>query len=404
MKNYKNDFTWFKNNKNLVFFDTAAGALKPDIVVKEINNFYHKQATNPHNDDSLFTHQAKTIMNECRKEAASLIHAKDEEIIFTSGATESLMLTAQSLRKFLKKDDEIILTKMEHASNLLPWYQLRDEIGIKIKFIESKNLQLDLESLKKILNKKTKIVSFTGGSNLTGIATDVGQITKIIKDFNKNIYVCVDLAQVIVHKECNVSQWDVDFAAFSGNKMFGPTGIGVCYIRKKLQELINPLKYGGGMNSTITENDFCYINGVEKFEGGTPHTAGIYGLLYAIKYLKKIGYKKIHEIEEANWKYFKHKFNEAKIKDLVWINQGIFSSIFLIKFNNIFSQDLAHYLGQHNIIVRSGLSCAKLMYDVIKEIGVVRISTSIYNTKDDIDYLFQVLANFKKEDVLNGII
>ena len=402
--NFKNDFSWFKNNKNLIFFDSAAGTLKPDCVVDVINHYYYTQSTNPHNDDSLFTHNAKEIMDECRENAAKLINCDANEIIFTSGATESLMLIAQSLKHLLKKDDEIILSKIEHASNLLPWYELRDEIGIKIKFVKEKNMNVDYDDLKNILSEKTRIVSITGGSNLTGYSVDIEKISQIIKSYNKNIFLSVDAAQRIVHSKCNVKEWDVDFLAFSGNKMFGPTGIGVCFVKKEWQNIINPLKYGGGMNSSITVNDFCYIDGVEKFEAGTPNVAGIYGLNQAIKYVLNIGYETIKNIEHQNWNYFKELFNKYNIPNLIWINNHQESSTFIINIKNVFSQDLAHYLGNNNIIVRSGLSCAKLMKDVINDVGVVRISTSIYTTKQDIEKLFEVLNKFKKEDVLHGII
>ncbi len=402
--NFKKDFSWFKNNENIVFLDSAAGSLKPDCVVDVVKHYYFTQSTNPHNDDSLFTHKAKIVMDECRENVSKLINCSAEEIIFTSGATESLMLIAQSLKHLLKKDDEVILSRIEHASNLLPWYELRDEIGIKIKFIKEKDMNVDYDDLKNILSEKTKIVSITGGSNLTGYGVDIKRISEIVKSYNKNIFLSIDAAQRIVHAKCDVKEWNADFLAFSGNKIFGPTGIGVCFVKKELQNLINPLKYGGGMNSTITTTDFCYIDGVEKFEAGTPNVAGIYGLNQAIKYILNVGYKTIEEIEYENWNYFKQLFNEYNIPNLIWINNHQLSSTFIINIKGVFPQDLAHYLGKNNIIVRSGLSCAKLMKDVINDVGVVRASTSIYTTKDDIKTLFEVLKRFKKEDVLNGII
>lgn len=404
MNNYKKDFSWFKNNKDMVFFDSAAGSLKPDCVIKEVEKFYYEQSTNPHNDDSIFAHKAKEVMENCRRKVAKLINSDDQEIIFTSGATESLMLISQSIKKLLKKGDEVVLSRIEHASNLLPWYQLRDEIGIKLKFIKEDKLTVDYNDLKNILNEKTKVVAITGGSNLTGIIVDIDKVAKIVKNYNKEIILCVDAAQRIVHEKCDVKSWDADFLAFSGNKIFAPTGIGVCYIKEKYQNLINPLKYGGGMNSTINENEFCYIDGVEKFEGGTPNVAGIYGLNKAMEYMLNIGYENIRKIEKSNWMYFKKLYEEYKIKDLEWINIDYVSSTFIFNIKGIFPQDLASYLGSKGIIVRSGLSCAKLMKDVVNVAGVVRMSTSIYNDFDDIKKVFEALKDFKKEDILNGII
>ncbi len=404
MKDYKKDFTWFKNNPNIVFLDSAAGSLKPQCVVDAINQYYLTQGTNPHNDDSMFAHQAHQIMTECRTRAAQLINCEPDEIIFTSGATESLMLTAQSIKHLLHKDDEVILTKIEHASNLLPWYELRDELGIKIRFMEQDGLGVDVDSIKKLLNKKTKVVSITGGSNLSGIIVDVDKIAKIVKGYNKDIILSVDIAQRVVHAPSDAKQWDADFISFSSNKMYGPTGSGICYVKKSLQPTINPLRYGGGMNSTITEQDFCYINGVQKFEGGTPNIAGIYGFLKAIEYLQNIGYETIEKQEKENWLHFKKRYEALNNPDLVWINKDYETSTFIINYKGVFPQDLAHYLGRNNIVVRSGLSCAKLMKDIIHDVGAVRISTAIYTTKEDIDKLFDALAKFKKSDVLNGLV
>lgn len=404
MNRWKKDFIWFEKNPNLTYLDTAATSLKPNTVLESINNYYTNQSTNPHNDDSSFTFQAKKVMQEARLEVSKLVNCESNEIIFTSGATESLVFISQSIKNILKKGDEIIISRLEHSSNLLPWYKLRDEIGVVLKFIEEKSLNLDPNSLKKILSDKTKVVSFTGASNLTGIMTDVQLICDTVKNFNHDILICLDIAQMIPHAFCDLKKWNCDFAAFSGHKMFSPTGIGVAFIKANLQETITPLRFGGGMNSTVTENDFCYIDGNEKFEGGTPNISGIYGILEATKYLNKITYENIYNHEENLNLYFSKKFKEENIKDLVWVNNNSKSATFIFNIKGIFSQDLAHYLGNNNIIVRSGLSCAKLMNNVINETGVVRASFYIYNTTNDIDTLFNSLKKFKKEDILNGII
>lgn len=342
MKNYQQDFIWFKNNPDITFFDSAAGSLKPQCVVDAVNAYYFKQCTNPHNDDSLFAHGAHQVMSDCRNAAAKLINCEPDEIIFTSGATESLMLTAQAIKHLLKKDDEVILTRVEHASNLLPWYELRDEIGIKIKFMDQDGLNVDTNSIKKLLSNKTKVVSITGGSNLSGIIIDVDKIAKIVKEYNKDIILSVDIAQRVVHAPSDAKKWDADFISFSSNKMYGPTGSGICYVKKSLQPIINPLRYGGGMNSTITENDFCYIDGIQKFEGGTPNIAGIYGFNKAIEYLLDIGYDEIAVHEKAIWDHFNKRYQQLNNPDLIWINKDYVSSTFMLNYKGVFPQDLAH--------------------------------------------------------------
>lgn len=401
--NYKKDFVWFTNNPDKCYLDSAATALKPKTVTDSILKYYDLQSTNSHSADSLFAHQTHVEISKTRQKLAELINCDYEEILFSSGATESLNLVAQSIRHEIKTGDEIVLTKLEHGSNLLPWYRLRDELGAKIIFTDTPTDSLTPEMFVQKLTPNTRVVSFTGASNLLGTLYDVQAIIDAIKQYNPNIYVCVDCAQRLGHRPCDMKKWNVDFAAFSGHKMYGPTGIGATFIKKELQAKITPLRFGGGMNFNITDNDFSYMESVDKFEGGTPHIAGIYGWGAAIDYINSIGYEKIikHELEIRN--YLNQNFKD--IENIIVYNKTSNSATIVFNYKGIFPQDLASFLGTKNIIVRGGLSCAKLLNQIIDApVGVVRASFGLYNTIEDAKLLVETLKKFRKEDILNEII
>ncbi len=402
VKRIRENIKWFNNNKNLIYADTAATSLKPNCVSEAITRYYNEQSSNPHNNDSLFTNAALIKMEECRSLCADLINCKNDEIIFTSGTTESLNLIAQSLSSILKEGDEIILTKFEHASNLLPWYHLRDKLKIKIVFADIKKMNPKPEDFISLINDRTKVVSFTGTSNLIGLSFDVENISKSIKKINNEILICVDLAQMIPHKKCDIKKWDIDFTAFSAHKFFGPTGIGVAYIKKELQPMINPIRFGGGMNFSINKNNFCYIDGVAKYEGGTPNVAGMYGWIEAINFFNSIGYDNIRAHEKEIHNLLKKELSSCDHLEIY--NFECESSTIAFNLKGVFCQDLASYLGKKGYIVRSGLSCAKLMDDVLPVDGLVRASFYIYNTLDEVRSFIDLLKNITKEEVLNEII
>ncbi len=398
---YKKYFPWFKNNPDLVYFDSAATTLKAQIVIDKINEYYVNQSSNSHNTDSNFANKASIIVEEVRKKTADFFNVNYNEIIFTSGATESLNMIATSLREFVSKDDEIILTHLEHASNLLPWYNLRDEHDLKIKFVDMDKIDLKPEDFIAQLTNKTKIVSFTAASNVLGNKIDAKPIIEAIRKFNKNIFICLDIAQVIQHYSVDLKDYDVDFAAFSCHKLFGPTGLGGAYIKKELITKIKPFKFGGGMNSNIREQKFDYKDNYSKFEGGTLNIAGIYGWLGSLEFINEVGYENISKYEDKLISYAIEKL--SKIKNIIIYNLKN-SRIMSFNIEGVFCQDLASYLGTKGFIVRSGFSCAKLLNDVLNCDGVVRMSFSIYNTVSEIDKLFELLDNFKKGDEINGIL
>ncbi len=266
MLNIKKDFKWFEKNKDLIYADSGATALKPIVVTEAMDKYMNEQSTNPHNNDSKFAYQAHDVISECRKLQAELLNCETNEVIFTSGATESLNLFAVGLRDKIKEGDEIVLTHFEHASNLLPWFNLANDKKANIKYVQEQGLNITADDFVKQLSSKTKIVSFIGTSNVLGITLPIKEICDVIRKYNKDIFICVDLAQYIPHKKPDVKAWDCDFAAYSGHKMFSAPGVGVAFMKTKWMNELKPLRYGGGMNSIIKEDEYTFMKSYEKFE------------------------------------------------------------------------------------------------------------------------------------------
>lgn len=402
MLNIKKDFPWFKKNSEIIYLDSAATTLKPQVVVDAINDYVINQSTNSHNTDSSFTYQAHEIVQQSRNISAKLIEADPEEIIFTSGATESLNLIAHALQDIVQANDEIVLTYFEHGSNLLPWYRLSEEKHAKIIFAQHHGLTLLPEDFVKCLTPKTKIVSFIGCSNVLGNCLPIKEITKAIKQYNPKIFVCVDLAQMVPHHACHVHTWGVDFAAYSGHKIFADTGIGICYIKARHQAILKPLKYGGGMNTLLNTKEFSFADGVAKFEGGTPNISGIYSILKASEFLMGIGYLAISEHQKETYALLLQGLKDCPHLEIY--NWEAHSGILAFNVKGVFSQDTASYLGKHNFIVRSGLSCAKLVNNVIDQELVVRASFYVYNTKADVEQFIECLRSITKEKIFHELV
>lgn len=395
-------FPWFKNNPELIYMDSAATTLKPQCVIDRINYYYTNQSTNPHNIDSIFCYSLYQEIENVRTNIANFINANHDEIIFNSGATEGINLVANALRSILVSGDEILLTYGEHASNILPWINLAKELNIKIKYVENKNNIITIDDFKKALSHKTKLVAFASRFNLTGYKNDENLITKMIKDYNSKILVLIDATQSIQHAPIDIKKSNCDFLVFSGHKIFGPTGIGVLYIKKQIQNFIKPLRNGGGMNFSISENNYELFDNVHRYEGGTQNIAGILGLGTAINFLKELGYEQIQNYEKELFEYAIKKL--SLIKEITIYNKDSNSSIIAFNYKGVFSQDIGSYLGNNNVIVRSGASCAKLYHKIINTSSLVRISLYVYNTKEEIDKLYDILKKFKKGDELNGIV
>ena len=334
------------------------------------------------------------IYEDTRNLIKNYINARQkEEIIFTSGATDSLNMIASFFKEILKSGDEVLITKTEHASNVLPWLKLEKEIGIKVKYIPlDKDLKLSVENLENAITDRTKLVSIAHVTNTIGDVRDIKRIGKLLD--SKNIYFVVDAAQSAGHRKIDVVESNIDFLAFSGHKMLGPTGIGVLYGKLEILKELSPVRVGGGMNSVFESSGYVeYKNPPARFEAGTPNIEGVIGLNAAIKYINEVGLDKIeeHDIELKNYLLSELE----KIDNINIINKNAESGNILFNIEGVFAQDTAIYLDHYNICVRAGNHCAKLLKDELGIKNTCRISFYLYNTKDEIDKLIEVLKEAK---------
>lgn len=378
--------------QNIVYFDNAATTLKPRILSETISDYYNNYSANTHRGDYDISIKVDKKYEETRTLVKEFINARsNKEIIFTSGTTDSLnKIVFGYFKYYLKENDEVILTKSEHASNLLPWFELADELKLNIKYIELDNLKVNLDNLKSIITPNTKVISLALITNVIG---DLRPIKDIIKLAHlNNILVVGDGAQYVAHKSTDVLDLDIDFLAFSAHKLYGPTGVGVLYGKEELLNNMKPVSFGGGMNASFESNKTRIYDDLPLLlEAGTPNIAGVIGFGSVIKYLNNIGMDKIEEYELNLKDYALSKLSE--IKDIKIINKNTDSSIITFNLSDIFAQDLAIYLNKYNICVRAGNHCAKILKEVISVKNTVRISLSFYNTKEEIDYLIKVLSN-----------
>ena len=394
-----NDFNLL--NQNIVYLDNGATTLKPKILSEAISDYYNNYSANAHRGDYDMSLKVDTMYEKTRTLVKELINAKSEkEIVFTSGATDSLnKIIFGYAKNILNEEDEVLITKAEHASNILPWFELSDQIGIKVKYINlTDDYKVTLDNVKKSITAKTKIISLAYITNVVG---DVRPLEEIIEYAHKNnILVIVDGAQAVAHKPVDVQKLDIDFLAFSAHKMCGPTGVGVLYGKEELLKNMMPIILGGGMNASFEEDSTrVYSELPHRFEAGTPNIAGVIGFGRVLEYLLDIGMEKINNYEQELRKYAISKLK--KNNNLIIYNENSESGIITFNYHNVFSQDLAIYLNKYNICVRAGNHCAKILKNEIGVKNTCRVSLYFYNTKDDIDKLVDALNN---ENLINEII
>ena len=384
-------------NKNIIYLDNGATSLKPRCIANSVSEYYNNYSANAHRGDYDLSLEVDNKYEGTRTLVKDFINArKNKEIIFTSGSTDSLnKIIFGYFRNYLKEDDEVLITKSEHASNVLPWFELKDEINIKVNYIPLSNLEVTLDNVKNSITDKTKVISI---AHITNVVGDIRPIKEIIKyAHSKNILVIIDGAQSVAHTKIDVQDLDIDFLAFSAHKMLGPTGVGVLYGKEELLNNIKPIIFGGGMNASFQFDGTRVYNELPSLlEAGTPNIAGVIGLGKAIKYLNNIGMDNIAKYEKDLKKYAVNKLKE--VKDIIIYNENSESGIITFNIKDIFAQDLAIYLNKYNICVRAGNHCAKILKDEIGIKNTCRVSLYFYNTKEEIDYLVNVLNNKNIKD------
>ena len=397
----REDFDILKDS-NMVYFDNGATTLKPNVVKNKIIEYYDKYTANIHRGDYKNSLKVSGMYDEVRRVISDFIGAEHpSEIVFTSGTTESINDIVFGFFKYkLHSGDEVLITETEHASNVLPWFILAKEIGIIVKYIPlNDNNEITLDNLKMVINKNTKVVSIAHITNVIGDIRDIKEISRVCHD--NDILLVVDAAQSIAHNKIDVKDMDIDFLAFSGHKVYGPTGIGVLYGKFSLLKDLVPINYGGGMNAIFNKDGYIELKDLpDKLEGGTPNIEGVLGLGESIKYVNNIGIDNINKYEYELRKYLIDRLSEL---DFITIyNKNNKAPIVVFNINGVFSQDTAIYLDKYNICVRAGNHCAKMTKDVFNIANTVRISLSFYNTKEEIDLLINVLRNSKNiwEEIL----
>ncbi|MBU1252683.1 MAG: cysteine desulfurase [Nanoarchaeota archaeon] len=397
VKKLKEDFPIFKNNPGLIYLDSAATSQRPSVVIQAFVDFYEKENANISRGVYTLAEKATRRYDEAREVIAKFIGANPKEIIFTRNATEGLNLLSYTLNSIIPEGkNEILITEMEHHSNLVPWQQLVQRGGFNLKFVQVKDdFTLDIEDLKEKLTDKTAIVSVTHISNVLGTINPVEEISRIAKE--RGALVIVDAAQSAPSIKIDVKKIDCDFIVFSGHKMLGPGGIGVLCGRAELLEKMHPFNFGGGMIKKVTLENTEFASPPERFEAGTQNIAGAIALAEAIKYLDKIGLENIQEWEKELTFYAIKKLKE--IGGMKIYNSESDKKIGIISFNlkDIHPHDVASLLNDSKIAIRAGHHCAMPLMKRLEVVGTCRASFYVYNTLEDVDALISALKKVKEK-------
>lgn len=401
----RNDFPMIKNNQNLIYFDSSATSFKPQCVIDEVVNYYSKTNTNIHRGDYDLSFMVSKQYDDTRNTIKEFINAKDsKEIVFTSGDTQSLNTVSYCYGLAnLNKDDVVLTSEVEHASNILPWFKVAEKTGSQIKYIDlNSDASFNIDNFIKCFEKyNVKIVSLTYVSNVMGYVYPIKDICKIAHQHGA--IVTIDAAQAIPHIKVDVQDLDVDFLSFSSHKMCGPAGIGVLYGKYNLLDQMEPLLYGGGSNARFDNcGNIILKKAPEKFEAGTPNVEGVLGLNAAAKYLMSIGMNNIDEYCRQLSEYFMDKL--SKLDNVEIFNKDARSGIVTFNVKGIFAQDAASYFNKQGIAVRSGNHCAKLLLNIIGASETIRASMYFYNTKDEIDKFIEIIKDTTIEKCVDSVL
>ena len=385
---FKEDFPIFKN-RDIAYLDSGATAQKPQIVIDAINNFYDKFNANPHRGAYTLSVEATAVYEDTREKIAKFINAKHpEEIIFSKNASESLNLLAYSYGlDNLKNGDDVVISIMEHHSNLVPWQFVTQKTGSELKYMYiNDEFELSKEEIESKITDNTKIVGITHVSNVLGTINNVKEIIKYAH--KKGAVVIVDASQSIPHMKIDVQDLDADFLAFSGHKMFAPLGIGVLYGKRELLNKMNPFLMGGDMIEYVHEQKTTFAPLPNKFEAGTQNVEGVVGLGAAIDYINSIGYDKIQEHDREIVEYAREKLSKLDYLDIYMTpNAKNHSAVISFNIKGVHPHDVASILDSENVCVRSGNHCAQPLMRFLGIDSTCRASFYIYNTKEDVDRL-----------------
>ena len=395
----KSEFPIFSkkvHNNDLVYLDSANSSQKPLVVVDRIYDFYTKEFSNIGRSVHYLAVAATNLYENTRVSVQKFINAKDKnEIVFTKGATEAINLVANTFgNKNLNEGDEVLITELEHHSNYVPWHYLRKSKGVKIEFAEVNNDgEVTLESIEKKITSKTKMIAVTHLSNVTGAILPIKEITQLAH--SKGIPVLVDGCQGAPHLNLDMQDLDCDFYAISCHKMYGPTGLGILYAKKKWLEELPPYQGGGGMIGEVKKNDISYGDLPNKYEAGTMATAQVIAFEESIKFLNKLGMKNIIEHEKKLMEYGRETLMKNNSVKLIGNpkNQG---AVLSFTIEGIHPHDIATILDEDGVAIRAGHHCCQILHDKFGLPATARASFGVYNTKEDIDKLNASINKCKK--------
>ena len=395
----KKEFPIFNNkvnNNDLVYLDSANSSQKPKAVIDRVNDFYTKEFSNVGRSVHYLAVAATNLYENTRSSIQKYINAKDKnEIVFTKGATEAINLVANTFgQKFLKEGDEILITELEHHSNYVPWHFLRKSKGIKIEFAEvNTDGEVTIESIKKKITSKTKLIGVTHLSNVTGAILPIKEITELAH--SKGIPVLVDGCQGAPHLKLDMQDLGCDFYAISCHKMYGPTGLGILYAKKKWLEELPPYQGGGGMIKEVKKDGISYGDLPNKYEAGTMATAQVIAFDQSIKFLEKIGINNIIKHERELMEYGKEILRKNNSVKLVG-NPKNKGAVLSFTIEGVHPHDIATILDEDGVAIRAGHHCCQILHEKLGIAASARASLGIYNTKEDLDKLNSSINNCKK--------
>lgn len=399
MDDIRSRFPIFESRPELVYLDSAATALTPDTVIEAVSSYYRDLSANV--GRGLYETAEKTTARyeKTREHVARFIGAEAREIVFTRNATESINLLAFSLEEAVSAGDDIVVTALEHHSNLLPWKRLAKRTGAKLRVVPFDDEgRIDPASLPEYVGERTKVFAFSAVSNVLGSVNDVASLVRTAKSIAPDVTTVVDAAQAVGHMPVDTRKWDADFIAFSGHKMFGPTGVGALYGKYDLLQSLPPYQVGGGMVLDANAGEPTYMDAPRRFEAGTPDIAAVLGLDAAIGFIGSIGIDRIHARETTLATCAVARLRET-FGDAVRIlgaTDGRESGIVSFAVNGIHPHDIAQILGERDVCVRAGEHCAAPLHRAFDLPASARASFSVYNTEEDIEQLIEGIREAKK--------
>ena len=378
------------NGSKLIYFDNAASTQKPSRVIKSIKQYYESDHSNVHRGVHSLSIRATESYEKSRRVISSYINAKHEhEVIHTKGTTEAINLVAQSISDQIKENDEILISAMEHHSNIVPWQELCKRTGAYLKVIPINEAgEINLDEMNRLISSKTRIVSITHVSNTLGTINPIKKIINLAKSVDA--LTLIDGAQAAAHMRIDVQDIDCDFYVFSGHKLYGPTGTGVLYGKEEILNSLNPYQYGGEMILKVTFDETTYNSLPHKFEAGTPNIAGAIGLMHAIEYLKEIDFDSAIDHEMTVHDYALKQLKLLPNLKIIGAAKDK-SSIISFTIGELHPHDVGTILNQKAVAVRTGHHCTMPLMDFYQIPGTIRASFSFYNSKEEVDVLISAL-------------